>query len=440
MDGGPSQVDTFDPKPRLTREHGEPIKMQHPPTQFIPHDSPPKVLASPWKFDQHGEAASRSAICSRTSPTASMTWPSSARWSPTSPSTPTPTTSCTPARTSRASPASARGSPTAWAASARTCPATSCFATAVDSRRRPRQFPQRLSARHLSGLDLSRPAGARRQPAARRAQRRAAARQARPAAQARSPACWAGMGADDRIEAAIANYELAFRMQTAVPELLDLTGETEATKRLYGLDDERDADLRPVVPAGPAAGRARRALRRADAARPSPAPTAGTSTTSSRTATARTPGPCDKPIAGLLKDLKARGLLDETLVVWAGEFGRTPVAQGIRRPRPQPLRLHDLAGRRRHQGRHHLRRHRRIRLPRHREQGRDPRPARHDAAPARHRPHAADLPLRRPRHAADRRPWRDHRGRAGLIDTARLRLVPSAPAAPAGADRERPAV
>ena len=56
MDGGPSQVDTFDPKPRLNREHGEPIKMHHPPTQFIPHDSPPKVLGSPFKFQQHGQS------------------------------------------------------------------------------------------------------------------------------------------------------------------------------------------------------------------------------------------------------------------------------------------------------------------------------------------------------------------------------------------------
>src|SRR5687768_16895382 len=46
MDGGPSQVDTFDPKPRLDREHGEPIKIKAPPTQFIPHDSVPKVMRS----------------------------------------------------------------------------------------------------------------------------------------------------------------------------------------------------------------------------------------------------------------------------------------------------------------------------------------------------------------------------------------------------------
>src|SRR5207253_11206230 len=55
MDGGPSQVDTFDPKPRLNREHGEPIKMHAPPTQFIPHDSPPKVLGSPFKFNRSGQ-------------------------------------------------------------------------------------------------------------------------------------------------------------------------------------------------------------------------------------------------------------------------------------------------------------------------------------------------------------------------------------------------
>ena len=59
----------------------------------------------------------------------------------------------------------------------------------------------------------------------------------------------------------------------------------------------------------------------------------------------------DRPIAGLLTDLKARGLLDDTLVLWGGEFGRTPTAQGNGRPRPQPRGLHHVAGRRRRQGR-----------------------------------------------------------------------------------------
>src|SRR5262249_25416806 len=56
MDGGPSQVDTFDPKPRLDREDGQPIKMKVPPTQFIPHDRAPIVMRSPWKFRQHGRS------------------------------------------------------------------------------------------------------------------------------------------------------------------------------------------------------------------------------------------------------------------------------------------------------------------------------------------------------------------------------------------------
>ncbi len=53
MDGGPSQVDTFDPKPRLAREHGQPIKMKVPPTQF---DNVGKVLKSPWEFQQYGQS------------------------------------------------------------------------------------------------------------------------------------------------------------------------------------------------------------------------------------------------------------------------------------------------------------------------------------------------------------------------------------------------
>src|SRR5262245_35343412 len=56
MDGGPSQVDTFDPKPRLDREDGQPIKMKAPPTQFIPHDTVPKVMRSPWQFRRHGQS------------------------------------------------------------------------------------------------------------------------------------------------------------------------------------------------------------------------------------------------------------------------------------------------------------------------------------------------------------------------------------------------
>ena len=97
-----------------------------------------------------------------------------------------------------------------------------------------------------------------------------------------------------------------------------------------------------------------------------------------------------RPRAALIKDLKQRGMLDDTLVVWGGEFGRTPMAQGNGRDH-HIKGFSMLAGRRRHQGRHHPRRDRRARLQRRRGRRPRPRPARHDAAPARHRPQAADL-------------------------------------------------
>ena len=102
------------------------------------------------------------------------------------------------------------------------------------------------------------------------------------------------------------------------------------------------------LPAGPPAGRARRALR---AALPRRRQQVGRAHAASRRTTAELCRAIDKPVAGLLKDLKRRGLLDDTLVIWGGEFGRTPMSEKGRRPRPQPLRLHDVDGRRRRQGR-----------------------------------------------------------------------------------------
>ena len=99
------------------------------------------------------------------------------------------------------------------------------------------------------------------------------------------------------------------------------------TSELYGIDDQRTARLRPAVPAGPAAGRARRALRPALLRRRPQRRQLGRPRRPGRATTPTTPAETDKPIAGLLKDLKRRGLLDETLVVWGGEFGRQPTAE-----------------------------------------------------------------------------------------------------------------
>jgi len=133
-------------------------------------------------------------------------------------------------------------------------------------------------------------------------------------------------GHDDRLEGAIANYELAFRMQSAVPELSDLAGETKATHELYGLDDPHTALF------GRQCLLARRLVERGVRFIEVLPQDLGFDRwdqhSKLKEGHAKNALATDKPIAGLLKDLKARGLLDETLVVWGGEFGRTPMAQG----------------------------------------------------------------------------------------------------------------
>jgi hypothetical protein len=137
-----------------------------------------------------------------------------------------------------------------------------------------------------------------------------------------------------QIESAIRNAELAWRMQSAVPELCDLSGEAEATKKLFALDDPD--------PKTAAYGRqcllARRLVERGvrfielsclsynigGGNGPNPWDQHG----DIKNGHGRMAHQVDQPLAGLLTDLKARGLLDETLVIFSGEFGRTPFSQG----------------------------------------------------------------------------------------------------------------
>ncbi len=125
------------------------------------------------------------------------------------------------------------------------------------------------------------------------------------------------------LEARIANFEVAARMQSAVPEAVDLSGESAATKRMYGLDREesREYGTRCLI--------ARRLIERGVrfvqlflSSQPWDPHSKNAKTLGSLCA--RT----DQPSAALVKDLKQRGLLDETIVLWTGEFGRLPVSQG----------------------------------------------------------------------------------------------------------------
>jgi hypothetical protein len=132
---------------------------------------------------------------------------------------------------------------------------------------------------------------------------------------------WARDKQDDtELEARIRSYELAYQMQSAAPEAVDLSRETEATRNMYGMDD----------PATAVYGRncllARRLVERGVRfvelyCGSGSGWDAHSKIEQNHTKWCRA---SDKPIAGLLADLKARGLLQETLVVWGGEFGRTP--------------------------------------------------------------------------------------------------------------------
>ena len=132
---------------------------------------------------------------------------------------------------------------------------------------------------------------------------------------------------DTDLEARIASYELAFRMQKHAPEAVDIARETAATRKLYGIDEPRSRDF------GTRLLLARRLVERGVRfvtvySGGGPLVTQWDAHDDIDGNHEAMCGRVDKPIAGLLADLKARGMLDDTLVVWASEFGRLPTSQG----------------------------------------------------------------------------------------------------------------
>lgn len=134
---------------------------------------------------------------------------------------------------------------------------------------------------------------------------------------------------DQQLRARIKAYELAFLMQSAVPETLQLDKETEATKKLYGLDrpETRDFGQQCMV----ARRMAERGVRFIQLFHGGGGGGSWDSHAEIKANHSRLSAAVDLPIAGLLKDLKQRGMLDETLVVFGTEFGRTPGAEGTGR-------------------------------------------------------------------------------------------------------------
>jgi hypothetical protein len=320
MDGGPSQIDTFDPKPRLDREHGQPMRMRVEPTQF---NNVGTFMRCPWRFRRYGQsgipvsdlfphvatcvddlAIIRSMVSNFSEHTNANYFLHSGHGQ------------------------QGRPSMGAWVTYGlgSECDNLPGFVV-LDSGMippggldnftngfLPATFQGSLFRRGAEPVADLRAADSARQ----RRQMNLVRRLDRFGVQAN--------GQNDPVEAAIANYELAYRMQAAVPELTDLHGETRATRALYGLDD------RVTEIFGHQCLIARRLVERGvrfvEVLCPHTGGDRWDQHSNLRVGHENNARAVDKPIAGLLMDLKARGLLASTLVIWGGEFGRTPMAQG----------------------------------------------------------------------------------------------------------------
>jgi hypothetical protein len=320
MDGGPSQVDTFDPKPRLDREHGQPIKMKTPPTQF---NNVGNVLKSPWAFRPRGQsgipvsdlfphvaecvddlAIIRSMVSNFSEHTSANYFlhtgsglqgrPSHGSW------------------VSYGLGSACQDLPGFVVLNCGLIPpgGLDCFnsgflpasyqGTVFKAGSNPVAHitPQGDQSAQLELLGLLDAEGTERR------------------------------GHHDAIEAAIANYELACRMQTSVPELVSLAGESKATQVLYGLDDPYPQTQLFGRQCLTARRLIERGVRFVEVLCPATGGDRWDQHSDLKTGHANNARATDRPIAGLLRDLKARGLLESTLVFWGGEFGRTPMAQG----------------------------------------------------------------------------------------------------------------
>lgn len=320
MHGGPSQVDLFDPKPMLTKHDGKQLPFA--PAKNI--DAVPKLLKSPWKFSRHGECGQpvsellphlsqhvdemcvvRSmhskgqshgqAVCMMHTGSDNLVRPSVGAWVSYGLGTDNP---ALPSFVSL-SPASGHGGPRNYGTAF--LPAIHQATTIGRSGKLGNARIQHLGNQKISQYDQQKQLlllQEMNQDHLKRLQR------------------------DKQVKGAIQSFELAFRMQSAAPEVLDLAQESKETQEMYGMGNKTtdnfarqcllarrlsEAGVRYVEISTGNVWDQHSNLKK------------GHENNSLKT---------DQPIAALLTDLKQRGLLDDTLVVWGGEFGRTPIVQG----------------------------------------------------------------------------------------------------------------
>ncbi len=322
QDGAPSHVDTFDPKPRLLDLHGKPFPMETAPTQFNNNGN---TLASPWRFRRHGESGLEISdlfpeigtvadeLCVVRSMTSGFSEHTNANYF-----------------LHTGSGIAGRPSMGAWCSyglgsenddlpgfvvvEGGLVPpgGLDCFASGF------------LPASHQGSV--MRPTGEAVANAAPREEEESQRRKRQLVA--RLDSAFAHDSASEAVESAIRNHELAYRMQASVPELAALDGETDEVKALYGFDAPDPATRVYARECCLARRLVERGVRFVEV---SMTRTIGdrwdqhNDLRGGHEANARA---TDRPIAALIKDLRRRGLLESTLVVWSAEFGRTPFAQG----------------------------------------------------------------------------------------------------------------
>ncbi|MDB5390191.1 MAG: hypothetical protein JWM11_5837 [Planctomycetaceae bacterium] len=316
MPGGPSQVDTFDPKPRLTLDDGKPS-----PKLYLGQQR--NLLASPWKFQKYGQSGlDVSELFPKTAECADdlCVIRSMVTDDPNHPG------GCLLMHTGER--VSSRPSLGAWVT----------YGLGTENRNLPgfvaigpgpiiegaRQYGSSFLPAEYQGTfvaNLDQPLKNLTGPSSKEQQRRELDTLARLNALHRSDRT-----DDGRLSARIDSFELAYRMQTAAPDAFSLAGETPETGRLYGLDEPKTATF------GKQCLLARRLVERGVRFVQLYHTTGGFQPWDQHSdlkgGHEKNALATDLPIAGLLKDLKQRGLLKDTLVIWGGEFGRTPAREG----------------------------------------------------------------------------------------------------------------
>ena len=325
MSGGPSHVDLFDPKPRLTAEIGKPLPFEKP---ALERTKTGNLLGSPWQFARHGECGTEISellphlatcaddLCVIRSMVADNINHNGA---------------CLQMNTGEQT--FSRPSLGSWLLYGLGNENQNLPGFVVLSPAQPAQGAPLWSSSFLPAdlqgtlvTDLNNPianlGNDRFDVQTQRTQLDALKMLNKSHAEARAE--------DSRLNARIESFELAYRMQTEAPEAFGLEGESKAARNLYGLDDPvTEIFGKQCLMARRLAERGVRCVQ------------VYHTQTSKRSSCQlwdqhgglreELPANCaatDKPIAGLLKDLKARGMLDDTLVLWGGEFGRTPTAEG----------------------------------------------------------------------------------------------------------------